>query len=236
MRGAGSTLGVLGGMGPAATAEFLRLIAHRFPATRDQEHPRVLLLSEPGIPDRSSCVLTGDDAPLPQIREGLSTLVSWGADLLAVPCNTAHVFIDRFRQELPAPLVDIVEATLATAVSRGAGASWLAATSGTVHGGLYQRRALDLGHRLLLPEPHVQEGVETTIRLVKMGRTEQAAACMTTVARSLWRTGPFPVIAACTELPLAYEAAGLPPDMAVSSLECLASSCVDTLLARAGRR
>lgn len=236
MRGTAPTLGVLGGMGPASTAEFLRLFTQRFPADHDQDHPRLLLLSDPGIPDRGSCVLTGDDSPLTPIEEGLSTLVSWGADLLAVPCNTAHVFIDRFRWKLPVPLVDIVDATLSEASAGGARAGWLAATPGTVHGGLYQKRALNPAYRLLLPKPRAQAGVETTIRLVKAGRIEQAAAAMTVVARSLWRTGPFPVITACTELSLAYEAAGLPPEMTVSSLDCLASACVKALLARTGPR
>src|SRR5215212_5749311 len=111
-------LGVLGGMGPAATAEFLRLLVAYAPAERDQEHPKVFVLSDPGVPDRTAAILDGGEQPTPWLKKPFFTLADWGADLLAVPCNTAHFFIDQFGEKLPVPLVHIVEATLTEAKKR----------------------------------------------------------------------------------------------------------------------
>ncbi|WP_214410525.1 aspartate/glutamate racemase family protein [Sphaerisporangium fuscum] len=229
MRAPRQTLGVLGGMGPAATAEFLRLLAAHVPGTADQHHPRILMLSDPSIPDRTAAVLSGGADPLPHIAEGLATLARWGADLLAVPCNTAHVSIDRIRDRLTVPLVHIVDATLEAAMRLAPGGGWLAATTGTVMSGLYQRRARALGYRLLLPGDGHQNAVHESAALVKAGRGDDAAALFGRVVRALWRREHVPVVAACTELPLAYEAAGLPREMTVSSLDALAAACVDRL-------
>lgn len=144
-------LGVLGGMGPAATGEFLRLLAVCAPAERDQEHPRVVLYSDPHVPDRTAAILgTGED-PTSRLKDDLLRLVDWGADLLAVPCNTAHPFIDDFRQELPVPLVHIVEVTLAEAKRRISSGGWLVATSGTVASGIYQKEAQKCDNPLHVP-------------------------------------------------------------------------------------
>jgi aspartate racemase len=234
MRAPRQTLGVLGGMGPSATAEFLRLLAARVPGTADQHHPRIVMLSDPSIPDRTAAVLEGGDAPLPPIRDGLATLARWGADLLVVPCNTAHVYIDRLRGRLAVPLIHIVDATLGEAMRRSPEGGWLAATTGTVVSGLYQRRAEALGYRLLLPDGESQNAVHDAAVLVKANRTDEAGKLFGTVARALWRRRRLPVLAACTELPLAYEAARLPGEMMISSLDALAVACVEHLYGPAG--
>jgi aspartate racemase len=227
-----ATLGVLGGMGPAATAEFLRLLALRVPATSDQEHPRIVLLSEPAVPDRTTALLAGSDAPLAPIRTAMHTLVSWGADLLAMPCNTAHVFLDRIAAELPVPVVHLVEATLRDAMRQSVAGAWLTATTGTVRSELYQRRAARLGYRLLVPDDAVQAQVQQSIELVKANRITDSGPLFTEVVQQLWQREPLPVLGACTELPLAYAATGLPARDMVSSLDALAGACVDRLYVR----
>jgi aspartate racemase len=223
----GTTLGVLGGMGPSATAEFLRLLADRAPARTDQEHPRVVMLSEPSIPDRTESLLRGDDTPLILMRDSLRTLVDWGAGLLAVPCNTAHAYLERFAP--PAPLVDIVDETLAAARAAGPRGAWLAATTGTVASGIYQRRAAELGFPLLLPDEVTQTRVHHAATLVKANRTDDAADALDAAAHTLWARAPLPLLTACTELPIAYDRTGLPPERAVSSLAALATGCVRRL-------
>ena len=197
-------LGVLGGMGPAATAEFLRLLAAYAPAGRDQEHPRVVLFSDPRVPDRTEAILgTGED-PTPQLRDGLLRLVGWGANLLAVPCNTAHPFIDHFRQELPTPLVHIVEATLAEAMRRSPRGGWLVATSGTVVSGIYQNEARKCGYPLHVPADEVQPVIQETTVLVKANHTEEAAKQVRGALQRLWDEKNPTIVAACTEVPLAH--------------------------------
>ena len=222
-------LGVLGGMGPAATAEFLRLLAVYAPAERDQEHPRVIAFSDPHIPDRTAAIRgTGED-PTSRLKDGLLRLVDWRADLLAVPCNTAHPFIDEFRQELPVPLVHIVEVTLAEAKLRIPRGGWLVATSGTVASGIYQNEARKCGYPLHLPAEDVQAIIHETTELVKANHTVEAAKQLRAVLQRLWDEKNLPIVAACTEVPLAYEAAGLPPEGMVSSLEALAINCLREL-------
>ncbi len=226
MRAPELTLGILGGMGPAATAEFLRLLASRAPAVRDQEHPRLLLLSEPGIPDRISAFLGEGEDPSLKLRQGLESLVSWGADLLAVPCNTAHIFIDSFVRTLPVPLIHIVEATVVQAERQSPDGAWLIATGATRNSGIYEREA----RRCDYPLYHIAEGaqlrVTEVIGKVKAGRLAEAARVMGGTLQDLWKERDLPVVLACTELPIAYQAAGLPAGMAVSSLEALAKACL----------
>lgn len=225
-----TSLGVLGGMGPAATAEFLRLLAELAPATRDQDHPRILLLSNPGIPDRSDAVARTDNGPVAPLRDGLHTLVSWGAGLLAVPCNTAHVYLQRFTP--PAPLVDIVDATLAAAAATAPAGAWLTASAGTVASGLYTRQAAIMGYPLRVPDQLSQGRIDRIIKLVKANRLDQGGWLAREAVLALWEHEPLPVIAACTELPLAYARAGLPAHRVVSSLEALATDCIRRLYAR----
>ena len=225
------TLGVLGGMGPAATAEFLRLLTAAVPARSDQEHPRVVMLSEPGIPERTSAILTGTDEPLSAIRDGLLQLAAWGADLLAVPCNTAHAFVDRMEGELPVPLVHIVDVTLRAAIRTSPDGGWLAATAGTVRSELYQRRAAEHGYRLLVPDPAEQDRIHRAGVLVKAGRGDEAGTLLRQSVHGMWRQHDLPVLTACTELPIAYTAGGLPEQRSVSSLAALASACAGRLLA-----
>ncbi|MEV4337047.1 amino acid racemase [Streptomyces sp. NPDC049590] len=170
------TLGVLGGMGPAATAEFLRLLAADVPAARDQEHPRIVMLSDPGIPDRTAAILGDDTEAARRIRQDLFTLAGWGADLLAIPCNTAHALLDDIAAELPAPVVDIVDATLEPAARTSPEGGWLTATTGTVASGLYQTRAAARGYPLHVPGDGEQARVHAAAELMKTGRTDEAAS------------------------------------------------------------
>lgn len=220
---------MLGGMGPAATAEFLRLLAALAPAERDQDHPRVLVLSDPGIPDRTEAILDGGEDPTPQLLAGASTLAGWGADLLAVPCNTAHYFIGRVRDRLPIPLVDIVEATLAEARRTGPEGGWLVSTSGTLESGIYEDGAEAMGYRLRVPDDASQAEIQDSIKLVKAGQSEEAGARLRETLERLWNLEDLPVVAACTEVPLAYAKADLPAEKMVSSLEALAVACLEEL-------
>ncbi|MFD6935378.1 aspartate/glutamate racemase family protein [Streptomyces goshikiensis] len=225
------TLGVLGGMGPAATAEFLRLLALAAPAETDQQHPRIVMLSDPGIPERTGAILAGTDEPVPPLLSGMLQLASWGADFIAVPCNTAHAFIDRIAPEIDVPVIHIVDATLRAAMRANPDGGWLAATTGTVTSGIYQKRAADLGYRLLVPEDPEQGDIHEAGVLVKAKQPDRAGALLNAAVSRLWQRHDLPVLTACTELPLAYTAAGLAEGRSVSSLAALAAACVDMLYA-----
>ena len=224
------TLGVLGGMGPAACAEFLRIFARDCPAHDDSQHPRIIMLSDPETPDRSNGIMGLGPDPLPVIRKNLLQLAEWGADVLAVPCNTAHYFIDRFRDELPVPLIHIVEATVEAAKELSQGnCSWLLATDGTQKSLIYPACAEKMRYHFLKPSQSQQERVQKCVRLVKAGDMKAAGETMRDVVNELWGERDVPVTMGCTELPLAYEASGLPLERQVSSLKALSDACIRVL-------
>ena len=224
------TLGVLGGMGPAACAEFLRILARDAPAHDDSQHPKIIMLSDPETPDRSDGLMGLGSDPLPVIRKNLLQLAQWGADVLAVPCNTAHYFIDRFREELPVPLIHIVEETVKAAKELSQGnCSWLLATDGTQKSLIYPSCAEKMRYHFLKPSPNQQERIQKCVRLVKAGDMKAAGETMNNVVRELWGERDVPVTMGCTELPLAYEASGLPLERQVSSLKALSDACIRVL-------
>ena len=166
---------------------------------------------------------------MPQLRRGLERLIEWGAEVLAVPCNTAHFFIDRFREELTVPLIHIVDATVGAAKERSGGGAWLLSTSGTRRSGLYADCARRVGYRFLDPTDEEQERIQQSLTYVKAGRMPEAGAVLREVIEALWKRDDTLIVTACTELPLAYAASGLPPEKEVSSLQALSDACVKYL-------
>ncbi|MEV0006074.1 amino acid racemase [Micromonospora sp. NPDC050980] len=223
-------LGVLGGMGPAAGVEFLRAFVDRWPGTRDQDHPRVVLHSEPGIHDRTAALLgTGPD-PTQQIRAALQRLAASEVDLVAVPCNTAFAFIDRFAHDLPVPVVHTVAATVVAAVRSAPAGAWLLATRGAVSAQIYQARARAVGYRLLVPDQECQRRVQGVVDIIKAGAVDRAVDPFLRVVRDLHARHRAPLLFGCTELPLVWRAAGQPVEV-VDSVAALADECVARLRA-----
>ena len=227
------TLGVLGGMGPAACAEFLRIFARDCPAKNDSEHPKIIMLSDPATPDRSDGLMGIGEDPLPVIRKNLFKLIEWGADVLAVPCNTAHYFIDRFRDELMdknVPLIHIVEETVDAAKELSQGnCSWLLATDGTQKSLIYPLCAEKKHYHFLKPSQEQQEKIQKSVRLVKAGKLSESGELMHEIVLELWNERDVPVTMGCTELPLAYSASGLDMNKQVSSLKALSDACIRVL-------
>ncbi|MCR5710157.1 MAG: amino acid racemase [Bacteroidales bacterium] len=231
MKSNGLTLGVLGGMGPAATAEFQRLLAVKAPADCDQDHPRMIVYSHTVIPDRTTYLLGKGPDPEPYLLDGLRTLVGWGADLLAVTCNTAHYFIDGFLEKglIPVPVVHIIEETIRSCREQSPRGVWLTATLGTINTGIYQRHAAASGYRFRVPEPGMCERIHAVTDMVKAGRQDEAGDVFRGLVGELWEIERMPLALSCTELPVAWQKAGLPAEMATSSLEALADGCIREL-------
>ena len=199
------------------------------PASNDSEHPVVYMVGDTQIPDRSTAILGKGVCPQAQIRADLELLVSLGADILAVPCNSAHYFIDRFQQPLSKKLVHIVEETvLATKKASPAGA-WMLSTLGTLQSGLYQKYADKHNLKLFLPNAVQAEQAQSCINLIKGNDFRQAAERMENLVQELWQKQDLLIMTACTELPLAYAASNLDKNREVSSLGALADACVRQL-------
>ena len=177
----GKKLGVLGGMGPAAAAEFLRQLAARCPAASDQEHPVVYMIGDCELPDRSTAIFGEGESPAALLEAHLNKLCELGADVLAVPCNTAHYFIDDFRERLPQPLVHIIEETVLAAQRLNPGGAWMLSTHGTRASGLYQKYADKYGYTLFLPSDEQAEKAQHFI--CKVGRLGQCRSVDARVGR-----------------------------------------------------
>ena len=158
-------LGVLGGMGPAASAEFLKILAEKYPAEKDQDHPVVYMISDPKIPDRGSAIEGNGEDPSPYLINDLEKLIGWGAELLAVPCNTSHYFIDRFRDRIGVRIVHIIEATVEASMKKSPKGAWMISTMGTARSGLYQKAAAE-GYRLMIPPEDVRKEIQKAIVFV----------------------------------------------------------------------
>lgn len=230
------TLGILGGMGPAATAEFLREFTLQTPAEHDQDHFPSISLSDTTVPDRTEAILSGNgEVVLKKLHADCDKLISWGVAAIACPCNTAHYFLRQFQDELSVPLVDIIDATADQAMSRArqknpdAPAAWLTCTRGTMQTGLYQKAAKERGLDLIVPEDHYFDEFSAIIALVKSGDLDEAGQRWHVVYDDLTGQRDLPILTACTELPLAHAASGLPGASEVSSLKSLAYATVKAL-------
>jgi aspartate racemase len=224
--GAEPVIGILGGMGPAATAEFLAKITEFTNAPRDQDHFRCIVLSDTKIPDRSQAIRCGSSAPLLAMKNDTEKLIAWGADILAVPCNTAHVFLNRFVYSLPVTFISIVNSTLSDAMSTSPEGAWLTGTAGTISSGLYQHAAAERGYQLLTPPKAIQSDIDQCIAQVKAGELHAAGLQYKIIAEELLGISERHIITACTELPLAFRESGMDSAIQISSIDALARAVV----------
>ncbi|MFE3032533.1 aspartate/glutamate racemase family protein [Streptomyces canus] len=203
-------IGILGGMGPAATADFYTKLVAATPGTSDQDHLRTVIWSDPTIPDRTDALLGDGPDPTPWLLHGGRVLREAGATVIAIPCNTAHAFVPRIEDHVGLPIIHMIGevARHLGAISPPIRTVGLLATTGTVRAGLYQEWLDRVGIRLVLPDDVSQSReVMTGIRAVKAGvRGDSTTALLARAARRLTDQGAQAVIAGCTEIPL-----GLPP-------------------------
>lgn len=222
-------LGVLGGMGPLATADFLAKVAAATPAATDQEHIPVIAWSVPQIPPRIPAIFGKGQSPLPAMLEGIRTLKNAGAEGVAIACNTAHYWFDQLQSQGGLPMLHIADAALAEA-KRGAPTAkvlGLLATEGTLAAGFYQQRIEAAGCRLVLPIAADQALLGQSIDMVKAGDVAAAARIAEPVVRRLLDAGAERIIVGCTELPIALAACSeaLKPQL-IDATAALATACV----------
>ena len=203
-------LGVIGGLGPMATAYFLQLLVQMTEARTDQEHIEVLLHSKPQIPDRTRFILgQSREDPLPQMVEIGRELAGQGAELIAVPCVTAHYFQKKLEDSIGIPVVDTIRETALSLKAAGVTKAGILATDGTIESGLFQRAFAGEGISAMLPDRAGQQAVMQIIyQNVKAGQPVDSAAFWR-VTEGLFGQGAQAVLLACTELSLVKRDFGL---------------------------
>lgn len=206
-----SRIGVLGGMGPSATVDFMDKIIQLTPATRDQEHLPVIVANLPHVPDRSSAILgTGPD-PLDALLAGIDVLNDANVGVIAIPCNSSHHWYAQIAAHSRAPVIHIAQscvAAIATASEDRPVRVAVLATRGALASGFYQHALRERGIDFLVPDAATgQDHVDACIRAVKGGDVPAGAAAFGRALEALAATGATAVIMGCTELPIAAQAA-----------------------------
>ncbi len=199
------SIGILGGMGPLATADLLRKITLHTRAACDADHIRVFIDSDPAIPDRTAAILSGGTDPVPEMTRALRTLEKCGADCVIMPCNTAHYFLPRLQALTDIPFISMLEATAkACAAAYPGKAAAILGTKGTLQTRLYHDALAAQNVQTVTPDDTQQDELMHLIYdVVKANRPlAPEADAWTRLLGDLCARGADYFILGCTELPL----------------------------------
>ena len=220
-------LGILGGMGPAASAEYITRLIQQTPATCDQEHIPFVLWSNPQIPDRSTSMRAGDSKPLRDLIEGILALRYSQCDLIVIPCNTAHFWFDEMSKH-DVRIIHIVDSVAGELRSANVtGTVGVMGTQGTIEFGLYQNHLGKLGWDCIVPsQVEMSTLVQPAIDLIKGGDLEQAHPMFMTVVDSLIARGARAVVLGCTEIPLSVRENSYNGTPLINSIDSLVKAAI----------
>lgn len=220
-------LGVIGGMGPLATADFFSKLVLATGAERDDDHVPVLIHSVPQIPSRPAAILRGGASPLPALRAARDRLLAAGATALAMPCNTAHHWYDELADACPVPFLHIADAVNAQLPADVKTVGMLA-TQATLQARIFERRWA--GRELSViaaDEVEYARAVQPAIDEVKRGDLRAAGQRIEPLITLLKKRGADVVVLACTELPPALDAIASPARAdCIDATDALAQACV----------
>ncbi|WP_337018351.1 aspartate/glutamate racemase family protein [Leclercia sp. AS011] len=206
-------LGVLGGMGPLATIDFQRRLLEATPARSDQQQLPSVVWNVPQIADRQKALAGTGPSPLPQLIHGIRVLNQAGASHIAIPCNTAHHWYDALSEASDAPILHIVDATLA-ALEQEANTPQrvgMIATKGTLDAGWYQQKLAARDIEVVEPTPEeLSQWFVPGCYAVKRGALKEGGELLVQQALALFARGAQKLILACTEVPVALQAVNAP--------------------------
>jgi len=196
-------LGIIGGMGPEATVSFYKRIIASTEVTCDQDHYRVIIDSNPKIPDRTSAILHGTTSPLPALIETAKNLEKLGVVVAGIPCITAHYYIDDLRKHTSINIVSAIEAVDHKLRTEHQGKTiGILATSGTVQTKLFNRQ---LENPIIYPiadsqEKKVMEAIYGEQGIKNVGITKRSLNLLIAAGNELIERGAEVIIAGCTEI------------------------------------
>ena len=205
-------LGVLGGMGPQATQVFYQFVLDRTDAARDQDHIPTLILSDTTIPDRTQAILRGDTIDMyEQLYWDARMLVDCHCNVLAIPCNTSHYFVDELQKEIGIPIIHMIRETAKELAAQGKKRPGILGTDGTIQMGLYHKECAAVGLEAVSPDPDTQKLVMSIIYdEIKQGE-KGSRDKFAKIDRAIRRSGCDCAILACTELSVFATYHPLPP-------------------------
>lgn len=204
------TIGIMGGMGPLATADLYKKIVLNTGALRDGDHIHVVIDSNTAVPDRTAAILGTGESPVPELVKSAKLLENAGADFLIVPCNTAHFFLEDVLKQTKLPALNMLRLAAEEIKRRGVGKVALLATEGTIKTGIYARLFEEYRIPCLVPDSEQQRAVMDVIyNGVKAGKAQYDTAAFEAALHDLMRAGAEAFVLGCTELPIAFADYGL---------------------------
>lgn len=218
-------VGILGGMGPAATILLMQKLLEAVPARDDADHIPLIVHQNTQVPSRIAHLIEGTGAdPAPVLAGMARALRDAGALALAMPCNTAHHYAPAIRAATPLPFLDMPDLAARALARGGARRVGLLASPATRRAGVFEAPFAAQGLRALwLPE---EAPLLALIRAVKAGRAEGQTRALARMAGALAGQGADHLLIACTELSLL--AGALPPRLPrIDSLDALVAGIAD---------
>mgnify|MGYP006293694131 CR=1 FL=1 len=197
-------VGIIGGMGPEATVDLMQRIIRATPALDDADHLRVLVDNNPKIPSRIKAIVEGGgESPVPRLQEMARGLAAWGADFLAMPCNTAHHYHPDIQAAVTIPVLDMIEITVRTVIEQTPGLArvGLLASTAVIDLRLYDNRFAHRKVALVTPAAEVQARIMEAIQTIKTSRYgREVVAAIQAGADHLLGRGAEALLVACTEI------------------------------------
>lgn len=196
-------------MGPLATCDLFSKIIQITDASCDQEHVRICIDNNTEISDRTNAIIRHGKDPVPEMVKSAVRLQSFGADVLIMPCNTAHYFYDRILPFVDIPFLSMIDETAKVISDRGLRKIGLLATDGTLQTAVYEKAFKKRGISIMVPPPENQVHIMDLIyNGVKAGNKEIDTKPTKKTIEDLFRKGAQTLVLGCTELPVAFDLYG----------------------------
>jgi aspartate racemase len=200
------TLGILGGMGPLATADLFKKIVEMTDADSDQEHIHIIIDNNCEIPDRTKFIKTGKNSPIEQMLLSAKRLEANNVDCIIMPCHTAHYFYDEIRSQINVPFINMIEVT-AEYISKHykqVKRTGLLATEGIYISGIYKKIFNKFNIEIIEPELKYKKYITNAIYSMKKGCLVNEKEIDETILH-LKGLGAEYFILGCTELPIVFK-------------------------------
>lgn len=224
-------IGIVGGMGPLATAELFRMLIKNTKSENDSGHIRIFIDNNPQVPDRTNAIMNNGVSPAPEIIRSILGLEQLGADMILIPCNASHTFYDEINENSHVEVINMVEETVSALKKEGISKVGVLATTGTICGGVYKKYLDRYGIDAVYPTAAEQLEVMNFIYSgVKSGKEKYDAAEFQRIIDRLYREGAQELILGCTELLLGIEMYGVTVGKYIEPMRVLA----DTAIIKAG--
>lgn len=201
-------LGILGGMGPLATVKLFEMIVTMTDANKDQEHIHIIVDNNTKVPDRTSFLLDGNkENPIYLLIESAKRLEKAGADIIVMPCNTAHYYYEEIKTHVNIRFLNMIEETAIWIKENHPNLKkiGLLATDGTIKAGIYDKIFLEYGIDIIKPSKDRQKYIYELIYNMKENKEQKSLDGIYSAMSELENEGAEMFIAGCTEVSVALD-------------------------------